>query len=71
MRKPNEMAKWDAFFAGMGDVAKDRAEARAVSEGQEFTAKLLEPGRSISAKAGKMERESPLFYGSGENPTLW
>lgn len=71
MKKPGNMADWDQFFAVMGDVAKDRAEARAEAEGQELTAIMRKPKADISTKAGKLERESPLFYGSGENPTLF
>ena len=71
LRAVGEMAKWDAFFAGMGDIAKDRAEARAITEGEELTAKLLEPAGDVSRKAGRMERDAPLFYGTGENPLLF
>jgi cytochrome c biogenesis protein ResB len=71
MRKPNDMRKWEQFFEVMGNVAQDRAEARAEAEGQELTERMQQPGRSVSAKAGRMERESPLFFGTGENPGLF
>lgn len=29
------------------------------------------PIDNISKKAGEMEREAPLFFGTGENPTLF
>jgi hypothetical protein len=70
-RSKEEMAKWDAFFAGMGDVAKDRAEARAEAEGESLTTEMKQPGRNISAKTGRIERSSPLFWGTGANPTLF
>lgn len=57
-------------LAGMaGDVAADRESAAAVS-GEELTAKMRE-ARNVSAKAGDLERNSPLFFGTGENPGLF
>lgn len=50
---------------------KERELARQIQEAADLTAAMLEPKADISAKAGKMERESPLFYGTGENPTFW
>lgn len=48
-----------------------RASAMAQSEGEALTAKLREPAGDVSAKAGRMERDSPLFFGKGDNPTLF
>lgn len=72
-RKPqvNEIEQWGAFFEAMGDVAADRAEALAEAQGEELTVAMLKPKADISAKAGRIERESPLFFGTGENPTLF
>ncbi len=69
--KANPMEKWNQFFEVMGNVAEDRAAARAEAEGQELTERMRQPKADVSAKAGKMERESPLFFGAGENPTLF
>lgn len=48
-----------------------RASAMAQSEGEALTAKLREPVGGVSAKSGRMERESPLFFGKGDNPGLF
>jgi hypothetical protein len=32
---------------------------------------MRQPRASISAKAGKMERYAPLFFGTGDNPILF
>lgn len=70
-RSQQEAEKWSQFFEVMGNVAGDRAEARGIAEGQELTAELLKPKADISSKAGRLERESPLFFGTGENPGLF
>jgi hypothetical protein len=72
-RKPqvNEMEKWEQFFAGMESASEDRKQARAEFEGEELTIEMRQPGKDISKKAGRIERESPLFHGTGENPTLF
>ena len=38
---------------------------------QTLTAAMREPIRDISVTAGRMERDAPLFFGSGSNPTLF
>jgi hypothetical protein len=58
-------------FAGLETCDQDRAEAAALSLADELTARLREPGRDISARSGRMERESPLFFGTGDNPGLF
>jgi len=50
---------------------REGKEARQQVEAAELTARLIEPRPSIERRAGIMERESPLFYGTGDNPTLW
>jgi hypothetical protein len=72
-RKPqvSEMEQWGEFFEVMGNVVEDRAQARAEAEGEELTAELLKPKADISAKAGRMERDAPLFWGKGDNPALF
>ena len=56
---------------GMSGHVEAQAEAVAELSGEELTSKLLEPIASIDRKAGEMERESPLFFGTGENPALF
>jgi len=58
-------------IAGMESMPVERAQARAEAEGQELTAEMKQPGKSISKKAGRIEREAPLFWGTGDNPTLF
>jgi hypothetical protein len=41
------------------------------TEAEELTARMRTPKADVSAKAGRMERESPLFFGTGENPILF
>lgn len=50
-------------LAGMETADADRADAAGLAQAEEMTAKLLEPLGSIDAKAGRMEMDSPLFYG--------
>ena len=49
----------------------DRETARQLAEAEELSAAMRQPLADISAKAGKMEQHSPLFYGMGDNPTLF
>jgi hypothetical protein len=58
-------------LVGMESVTGDRAAALAVSEGESLSARLREPGGDVSAIAGRMERDSPLFFGKGDNPGLF
>ena len=64
-------------FAGMETAVTEQAQAAGEYQAEELTAKLLEPLGDINRKAGKIERESPLFYGKveqtlfGESPALW
>lgn len=61
----------EAELPGFAGVDEARASAMATAEGEALTAKLLEPKADVSAMSGKIERESPLFFGTGENPTLF
>lgn len=58
-------------FAGMEVAVCEQEQAAAVFAGEELTAKLLEPLGNISKQAGEMEREAPLFFATGENPSLF
>ena len=56
---------------GMAEHIEAQDQAAAEYSGQELTAKLCEPGKDISTQAGEMERKAPLFFGTGDNPTLF
>ena len=49
----------------------DRETARQFQQAADLTAAMRQPRASISAKAGKMERYAPLFFGTGDNPILF
>ena len=53
------------------DADREREAARQLAEAEELTAILHSAKENISAKSGRMEREAPLFYGTGANPTLF
>lgn len=57
-RRPVESLTFD------GMAVAHQAEAAAVYSAEELSAKLIEPRQSINAAAGKMEQDSPLFYGT-------
>ena len=54
---------------GCESADADRAEALGIAQADELTAELRKPLADISGKAGRMEREAPLFFGQGDNPT--
>ena len=58
-------------LAGMETVDKERAEALGIAQAEELTKILHSAKADVSDKAGRMERESPLFFGTGDNPTLF
>lgn len=53
------------------DAHREREAARQVAEAEELTARMRTVKADISRAAGEMEREAPLFYGTGENPSLF
>jgi hypothetical protein len=55
----------------MESADQDRAQARAEAEGAELSAEIRQPKGDISEAAGRMERSSPLFFGTGDNPSLF
>ena len=64
--------KPDSFLLpGMEHADADRETARQLSQAEELTAAMRRPIADVSAKAGQMERDSPLFFGSGDWPTLF
>ena len=60
-----------ASFAGMESADAEREAACQLALAEELSAILRTPLADVSAKAGRIERESPLFYGKGENPLLF
>ena len=58
-------------FAGMETAVTAQAEAAALYTAEELTKRLLEDRQSIDRATGEMERHSPLFHGTGSNPTLF
>lgn len=59
-----------ATLPGMEGSDQQREEARQLQQAEELTARLIEARPSIDAKAGEMEANSPLFYGT-IHPTLF
>jgi hypothetical protein len=55
----------------MEEAEREREEARGLMQRMELEETMRTVKADISAKAGEMERESPLFYGTSDNPTLW
>ena len=53
------------------DCDRRRDEARAAHEALEMTRQMRLPLKDVSEAAGIMECRSPLFYGTGNNPTLF
>lgn len=50
---------------------EERENRRAEVQREEMEARLGSVRGDISAASGEMERNSPLFYGSGSNPVLF
>ena len=50
---------------------EDRAKAEALAMREEMETRLRSSRGDISSKAGEMERNSPLFFGTGNNPGLF
>jgi hypothetical protein len=49
----------------------EREQARGFMERMELEERMRTVKTDISAKAGEMERNAPLFFGSGDNPALF
>ncbi len=56
---------------GMETVDTERQAARGIAEAEELSAQFKRPLGNVSAKAGDMERNAPLFFGHGDNPILF
>lgn len=53
------------------DADRERETMRQLAEAEELTAKMRRPKADVSKAAGILERESPLFFGTGANPGLF
>lgn len=58
-------------FAGMETAVEEQSKAAMIYTAEELTKRLLEPRQSIDKKSGEMERNAPLFHGTGDNPSLF
>lgn len=70
MSRRNPLPVESHALPGFSQAIDAQEQAAAEYQAEELTAKLLEPLGNINAKAGRMEDESPLFYGK-VNPTLF
>ena len=50
---------------------RERIAAQGLAQAGELTAELRRPLKDVSRATGIMEMESPLFHGTGANPTLF
>lgn len=71
MKKSTIKPEDSLTFAGLETCDQDRAAARALAQADELTAEIRRPLADISSDAGEMERRSPLFFGTGANPSLF
>jgi hypothetical protein len=55
----------------MEEADREREEARGLMQRMELEEVMRTPKADISAKAGEMERNAPLFYGTGDHPVLF
>jgi hypothetical protein len=53
------------------DADRERQIARDLTQAEELTAEMRTPLKDINQATGILEKWSPLFYGTGENPTLF
>jgi DnaJ-class molecular chaperone len=56
---------------GIGQLFEEREEAKRTQTREELEDAMRKPIANISSSAGEIERNSPLFYGTGDNPTLF
>ena len=61
----------DRIFPGMESMVAEGDQARADLQQQGMEEQMRSPTGDISKAAGEMERNSPLFHGTGDNPTLF
>ena len=58
-------------LAGMAQAVIAQELAAAAQAGEELTKAMQQVKSDVSRRAGEMERESPLFFGTGDNPSLF
>ena len=70
MKKPQPLKPEDSLemFAGCD---AERAIENALAQAEELSAELRRPLGDVSEKVGDLERNSPLFFGTGDNPSLF
>lgn len=56
---------------GMASAVEEQEASAAELSGEELTARMREPKADISKRSGELERKSPLFFGTGDNPSLF
>lgn len=55
----------------METAEREREESKAMMQRLELEEQMRRPLGDVSRKAGEIERNSPLFFGSGDNPGLF
>jgi hypothetical protein len=68
---PPESTLHTYTLPGFETVTELRADAAAIQHGEELTTAMRQPLKDVSRMVGKIERDSPLFFGLGDNPTLF
>lgn len=58
-------------ITGMDGLLAEQNEARIEREVNEMQEQMRKHLADVSKAAGEMERESPLFFGRGDNPSLF
>jgi len=53
------------------DVDREREAVRMAEEAEKMARLMRTPKGSVNEAAGLVERKSPLFFGSGQNPSLF
>lgn len=59
------------ILPGMACDVEKQAEAAMEYQAEELTAEMLKPLGDINTATGELERRSPLFFGTGDNPSLF
>ena len=70
MRKDGSINHTDSRELFTGTDA-EREAARQIAEAERLSAVLRSARPSIDRATGLLERESPMFFGQGENPCLF
>jgi hypothetical protein len=55
----------------METAEQEREEAKAMMQRLELEEKMRRPIADVSRMVGEIERNSPLFFGTGDNPGLF